>query len=841
MKGILTVLRRGIVARRIRIAAMCLAVAAAVAFLASTYVLTDTINESVQNSAAAASGGPSAVVTDANSAGGSLLAGVPVLPASLVARVRQVPGVAAAQGLAVGYATPLDSRGRAVSASASLGISVPADSRLRMLTLRGGHWPQSAGQVVVDATTASKLGLRTGSLLRVALPGGTRMFTVTGIAGFGSAASLAGATIIGFDQSAAASLLATGGNFAAIEVAGSAATSTPALAASIKAAIGNGYTVRTIAEQANHLASTIASYSNVIGTLLRAFAIIALLVAALLIANTFTITVAQRTRELALLRCVGAGRGQTAWLVLGEATLVGLAGGVTGLFGGIGLAAGLRAVLSAAGLPLPATALVVAAHTVVISLVVGVGVTIVAAFAAALRAARSRPLTALTGTETAASAGPPSWGRRVIGALFLVLGTFLLASPARRATVALGAMLFLAGLGLAGPLLVRPLTAPARGLQSAFGGISARLAGRQILRSPRRVAGTAGTLAVAVATVTIIAAIAATVTSSSALDVNRSMQAGYIITTPPRAGLTPAVTSRIGREPGVAQVTGMPCAAFSPPGGSETVCGINPATYPTFADIGVTSGRLADLMPGSIAISTVAARAQNLHVGQDIYVAYPLGGSRRQRIAAIYTYDQVAGDYLIPLAAYTRDFPPAQQTDRTVLVKAASDAQQQVHSELAALLASYPQATLNDRAGYSSKVSSGINFVATLMTGLLAVSLLIGLIAVITALALNVLERTREIGLLRAVGAGRRQVRAVIRAEALTTVVTGALTGLILGLAIGWPLALAMEGGVLGSPGIPVPLLAAILPAAIIAGLLAAAIPARRAARLSILTALHTQ
>jgi putative ABC transport system permease protein len=840
VRGIFLVLRRGIAARRARTLVVCLAVAAAVAFLTSTYVLTDTINTSVQTSAATASGGPSAVVTDANSASRSLLGGLPDLPASLVSRVRQVPGVAAAQGMAVGYATPLDIHGHAISSSASLGVSVPADSRLRVLTLRSGRWPQGAGQVVVDATTAGKLGLRAGSALRVGLPGGSRMFTVAGIAGFGSAASLAGATIVGFAPSAAASLLGTGGNFAAIEVAGTPGTSATDLAAHIKAAIGGGYTVRTSAQQADQLASTIASYSNVIGTLLRVFAIIALLVAALLIANTFTITVAQRTRELALLRCVGAGRGQTAWLVLAEGAVVGLLGGVIGLFGGIGLAVGLRSILGSVGLPLPSTPPVVSTQTVVVSLVVGIGVTVVAAFVAALRASRSRPLAALTGTETAASAGPLGWGRRIIGAFVMLLGAFLLVSAAKRATVAFGAVLLLAGLGLTGPLLVRPLTAPARGVQSAFGGISARLAGRQVLRNPRRVAGTAGTLAVAVATVTIIAAMAATVTSSSALGVSRSMRAGYIITTPPRAGLTPALTSHIAHAPGVTQVVGMPCAAFSPPGGSETVCGTDPATLPTFADIGVTSGNLADLAPGTIAISNAAAQAKNWRVGQEIPVSYPVGGSQNERIVAIFKYDQVAGDYLIPLAAYTRDFPPAQQTDRTVLVNAASGAQQQVHSELSALLTGYPQATLNDKAGYSSKVSSGINFLATLMTGLLAVSLLIGLIAVITALALSVLERTREIGLLRAVGAETRQVRAIVRAEALTTVVTGTLTGLIVGLAIGWPLALATQGGVLGSPAIPGPLLAAVLPAAIIAGLLAAAIPARRAARLNVLAALYT-
>jgi putative ABC transport system permease protein len=842
VKGIFVVLRRGVAARRARTLVLGFAVAAAVAFLASTYVLTDTINSGVQSSAAQASASASAVVTDANTFGTSLLGGVPALPASLVTRVRQVPGVTAAEGTAVGYAMPLNSQGHAIASSSSIGISVPADPRLQVLSLRGGAWPQGSGQVVVDATTAAKLGLNPGSTLQVALTSGKRTFTVTGIAGFGSAESLAGVTIVGFPSSVAAGLLGTGGKYAAVEVASAAGTSAGGLAARIRSAIGPHYTVRTTTQQADHIASVISSYSNIIGTLLRVFAIIALLVAALLIANTFAITLAQRARELALLRCVGAARGQTAWLVIWEAVVIGLAGSVAGVFGGIGLAAALRAILGRLGLPLPSAAPVVRPHTIVVSLVVGVGVTVVAASAAALRASRSRPLTALTGTEPAATSRRTGLARRIIAALVLLLAAFLL-TTGNRTPVALGSLLLLVGVGLAGPMLVRPLTAPARGLQSAVGGFTGRLAGRQMLRNPRRVAGTVGTLAVAVATVTIIAAIAATVTSSSALAVGKSLRAEYVISTPPRAGLTPTLVSRIAALPGVAQADGMQCGTFSPPGGNETVCAIDPATYSRFADVDVTNGNLSGLAAGTIAVSSTAAEGNGWHVGQRISVSYPVGGRQQDRIIAIYKYDQVAGDYLIAPAVYTQLFPPAQQTDRTILVNTAGGAQQQVNGELSSLLNAYPQATLSDKAGYGSQISSGINLVATLATALLALSLLIGLIAVITALALSVLERIREIGLLRAVGAEIRQIRAIIRAEALTTVVTGVITGVILGLVIGWPLALALENssGGLGSPGVPVPLLAAALPAAIVVGLLAAALPARRAARLNILTALHAE
>jgi putative ABC transport system permease protein len=271
-------------------------------------------------------------------------------------------------------------------------------------------------------------------------------------------------------------------------------------------------------------------------------------------------------------------------------------------------------------------------------------------------------------------------------------------------------------------MLVRPLTAPARGLQSAVGGFTGRLAGRQMLRNPRRVAGTAGTLSVAVATVTIIAAITATVTSSSALAVSKSLRAEYVISTPPRAGLSPALVSRIAALPGVAQADGMQCGTFSPPGGNETVCAIDPATCSRFADVDVLNGNLSGLAAGTIAVSSSAAEGNGWHVGQRISVSYPVGGTQPDRIIAIYNYDQVAGDYLIAPAVYTQLFPPAQQTGRTILVNTADGARQQVNGELSSLLSAYPQATLNDKAGYGSQISSGINLAATLATALLALS-----------------------------------------------------------------------------------------------------------------------
>jgi putative ABC transport system permease protein len=473
-------------------------------------------------------------------------------------------------------------------------------------------------------------------------------------------------------------------------------------------------------------------------------------------------------------------------------------------------------------------------------LAVGLGVTVVAAGAAAARAARSRPLAALTAPADAPPRGP-GWARRVAAPVILLAGAVPLARGVGTATVALGALLLLAGAGLAAPMLLRPLTAPSRHLLAAVIGVPGRLAGREMLRNPRRVAGAAATLAVAVAMIAIVSAFAATITSSSALDVTRSLRADYVISTPPQSGLDPALAGRIARLPGVASVAGMPCGVFQAPGFSEKLCGIDPAAYARLVDPHVSAGRLADLTGGTMAVSARTAARTNWHLGQTLSIAYPLGGRRPVRIVALYDYDEVAMGYLIPATDFAHAFPPAQQSYETLLVGAEPGAAQQLRGPLAALLAAYPQATLDDRAGYTHQVTAGIDLLATVLTGLLALSLLIGLLSTATTLALTVLERTREIGLLRAIGAEARQIRTIIRAEALSTVITGAIIGVVLGLAIGWPLARAIDGRVIGPPVVPLPLLAAIVPAAVLAGLLAAAVPARRAARLDLLTALRAE
>jgi len=530
-------------------------------------------------------------------------------------------------------------------------------------------------------------------------------------------------------------------------------------------------------------------------------------------------------------------------LVLAEAALIGLVGGVVGLLGGICLAVGLRAALGGLGLPLPAAAPVIAARTVVVSMVVAIGVTSVAASAATLRAAHSRPLAALSSHETATEQRQVGRARPFTAGLVALAGAYLLAASSSLASVGLGALCLIIGAGLAGPMLVRPLTAPARWLLSGVTGFGGRLAGRQMLRNPRRVAGSVAALAVAVATVTVVAALAATFTSSQTLDVRRSLRADYVITTPSNSGFAPSVASeRISHLPGVTTAVGIPCGTFQAPGvGSETLCGINPATLSSVVDLDVTSGRLSDLTGGTIAISARTSDRSNWHLGEVIPATYPVGGTHPTRLVAIYDYEEVAGSILIPLTDYNRQFPPAKQVDQTILVRAAPGAGTQVHSELTRVLGDYPQATLDDKTGYSNQVSSGIDFLATLVIGLLALSLLIGLISVTTTLALGVVERTREIGLLRAVGAQAQQIRTIIRTEALATVTTGALTGLALGLAIGWPLATAIEVYILGPPGVPIPLIVAVLPTAMLSGLLAAAIPARHAGHLDILTALCTE
>lgn len=815
-----------------------LAIAAAVAFLAATFVLTDTTNAAVRHAAGA--GGASVVVTDDSGLGGNPLAGASTLPAGLVTQIQHIPGVAAAEGLVAAPVVPLNQAGHPLGALAAIGLSIPTDPRLQILTLRQGSWPTGADRVVLDTSTAAALGIGPGGTARIGLPGGVRSFTVTGTIGYGSAANLGGIAILGFPAAAAPTLLGTGGGYAAVEVAATPDLAPASLADRIRSVIGPRHSVRTVAQQSAQLAATLTAQVGVIGTILSVFAGVAIVVGALLIATTFTVTIAGRTQQLALLRCVGASRSQVAGLVLAEAGLLGLAGSILGLAGGVGLAAALRAVLGALGLPVPAAAPQILPHTILASLGVGVGVSALAALTAAVRAARTRPLAALSGTTGTNQPGRLTWPRRVAALLLAAAGAAGLLTATGKAPVAAAALALIVGAGLGAPGLVGPLTAPTRALGTRMFGICGRIAGCSMGRNPRRVAAAGGTLAVAVATVAVIATMATTFGVDSAADVTASVRADYLITTPPQTGLDPALPARLATLPGVGAVTGLPRGGFQADTFSDSVIGVDPAALPGLLDLGITAGQLRDLGPDTMAVSARTADRDGWHLGQIVPISYPLGGTHPVRIVALYSYDQVAGGHLIPLSDFQRGFPAAQQGDYTILVAAHPGATAQVHTQLTAALADYPQASLTDRAGFITQATSGIDLLATLMTGLLVLSLLIGLLSVATTLALTILERTREIGLLRAIGATRTQIHTIVRAEAITTVLTGALAGAALGVGIGWALARAFDGRLLGGLGVPWPLLAAVIPAGIAAGLIAAAIPARRASRLNILDALHT-
>ena len=315
-----------------------------------------------------------------------------------------------------------------------------------------------------------------------------------------------------------------------------------------------------------------------------------------------------------------------------------------------------------------------------------------------------------------------------------------------------------------------------------------------------------------------------------------------MVGTSPHATLDTSLAARVAAVPGVAGTAPVPCGIVKFPGDSERACGIDPATFGRFDDLHVTSGSLADLTPGTIAVSALSAARTGWHLGQTVPVAFPVGGTRNVRVAALFDDEAIASAYLIPAVDYAQRFPASLRNDYLILVTAAPGRSGAVHAALAALLADYPQAYLDDKAGFIHRTVSGIDLLTTMMTGLLALSLLIGLLSVTTSLALSVLERTRETGLLRAIGAEARQIKALIRAEAVAAVTTGTAAGVLLGLGIGWPLARGiMLGHLHGGAAVPGTLLAVVVPAAVVAGLLAAAVPARRAARMDVLESLAAQ
>jgi putative ABC transport system permease protein len=847
---------KGVVAHRFRYALTALSVLLGVAFIAGTFVLTDTMNHTFDNLYSQIYSGTAAVVraTQPFDPGLSFTSERQQLDASLAATVAAVPGVRAVAPDITGYAQLVGKSGKPIGMAAggppTLGTAwtgVPGLNALRLMS--GGQPPRAPGDVVIDKHSADVGHLKAGDTVRILTKAGPGTYTITGIATWGTADSPLGASIAAFTPATAARLLGQPGKVSQLNVAASPGVSQDTLVARIQAAIHrpgievvSGQSITAEGQQSVHQALSF------FGTFLLTFGFIALFVGAFVIFNTFSIVVAQRLRELALLRAVGASRRQVTGAVLGESLFTGLVASAAGVGAGIGLAVALKAGLSALGLDLPASGLVVSPRTVAIGLLAGTLITVVAAIAPARRASRVPPVTALQ--DVAAEPSRPPARRTAAGAALVAVGlaaggTGLFGGvPGRMPLVGAGAVALFVGIAALGPFIARPACRLLGALAARYG-TAGRLGQQNAMRNPSRTAATAAALMVGVTLVSMTTVLAASMKASVGSVLDSALRADFVVSSGAAAGgagggFSPDLERSLAALPQVADVAGIRSGMVRVFGAVTPVVAVDPAKAAPLVDVGVTAGDLARMTPSGIAVSARAAADRGLRLGSAVTLTYPTTGTRTYTVQAVYSVREVAGDYVLPLAAATANFPQA--LDLAAFVRLAPGVSTAAaRPAVSRVLAAYPNVTLQDQAQYKAQQEQQVNQLLNLVYGLLALALVVALIGIANTLALSVHERTRELGLLRAVGMTRRQLRASVRLEALVISLFGAAEGLVLGVLLGCAVVAGLRSQGVTTLAVPVGQLIGLAALAGVAGLLAAVVPSRRAARLDVLAAIATE
>ncbi len=866
---------RDLVHHRLRLVATVVAIVLGVGFVSGTLVLTDTIRASLQTLLGQGGAGIGVVVTahsavaPSGSSPSSPVASAP-MSAEVIGRVEAVPGVVAADGQVVGSVQLLRPDGRPVGSSfaPSLGISVGTVPSLRVLTLRSGRFPSGPTQMVVDVATARAQHYHLGSKVRVAGAIPAHAFTVVGTVGYGSSDNLAGATLAGFDLPTAQAVTGLVGKVQSVLVQVALGTSDQVLATRIARVLGPGYTVQTGAQYRRQSVASLGAGTGFLATALLIFAGVSLFVGAFIIFNTFSIIVAQRSRELALLRCLGAYRRQLLTMVLGESALVGTVSSVIGLFVGIGLAAGLRGLLALLGVSLPSTSPQILPRTVVVSLVVGTVVTMAAAVLPARRASRASPLAAL-GDGTASDAGSSVLLRSLVGVALALTGATLLVvglfghGNGRAIETGAGAAALLLAISAFGPALAPPLAGVIGRPFARLAKLPGHLARENAMRHPRRTSSTAAALMIGISLVTLVAVFAQTFKASLASSLANGLTADGIVTpvSVTNTGFTTSLAATLAADRHFASVTGLeqgyaavrpvppvppalPSGRRSPVGApvtTEQVLGVNVTAF--LADIALTvhagSIRALDSSVDTVALSRSYATAHHLRVGGAVEATFPTSGTRRLRVVGIFSDPtKVSGSLLVSRAAFAVHYP-VERTDEAVILRWAPGVTPT--RGLAALhqaLAPYPQVKGQNRAQYLSTQETSINQLVELVGALLALAIIIALFGIVNTLALSVMERTREIGLLRVLGMSRRQLRSMVRWESVIIALLGSLLGVVVGLGFAWVLVRSLRSRGLTAFAVPWETLVVMVALSALAGVLAAVLPARRAARVDLLEAL---
>jgi putative ABC transport system permease protein len=817
-------------------------------FVAGTFVLSDSIRSTLDGLFNQAAKGVDVVVrgTDAGTEnqGGSSRA---ALPLTLEPTLAAVPGVKRVVPDLVGNILIAGKDGTAVRSGGAPGLGFSwADEENQSFSLVDGRGPTTAGEVAVEERTLDLSGLKVGDTTKAVLGDDVRDVKIVGEVSFGSG-TLFGATAVLVDEATARALFAPDGRVPDFQLEATSGTSESTLrdaVAKVLPADGEAITVTTYNEENQATADTALGF---VTTFLLVFALIALFVGAFIIFNTFAMIVAQRTRELALLRAVGASRRQVMLVVLGEAVIVGAVGSIAGIGLGILVAAGAKAALRAfVGVDLSSD-LPIALRTVAASVVVGVVVTVVGAMLPARRAGRVAPVAAMRDDLTIAPKGLRLRG--LVGTAMVILGATALGLAVTRDDVAwivagIGAAVVVLGALVAAPVTTRPVVRVIAWPFASLSGVVGRLARENALRVPRRTATTASALMIGLALISALAVVAQSTKSSVADIIGTEVRSDYVLAGGGAVAVPGSVAPAVARLDGVASVASIGGVGLALDGRDVFAASTDAQALDDNFVVTMRSGALDALDRGEILVSETTATENGWTTGTRLNGA--VGGLSQQTLVVGGVFKdlqsfQGAGAF-VSTALYEKAVPASQRFVQNVFVRAAPGADlAALRSSLVDLVKPYLVVSVQDGEEFKNSAADSVNFILNLLYALLLFSVVIAVLGIVNTLALSVFERTREIGLLRAVGLGRRQLSGMITIEAVTTAVFGAVLGTALGLGLGIALQRGLASQGLDRLAIPWSTVAVVLVASAVVGVLAAILPAIRATRLNILEAIATE
>ena len=830
---------KSLLARKLRLLLSAMAVVLGVSFVVGAFVLTDSLGRTFDDLFATVNKNIAVDVRGVEKANGTASddfggVGRDDVPVATLERLRAVDGVAEAQPSVFGTAVLVGSDRKPVTGTGAPTIGgawVPSDVLNQQRVVEGSA-PSGPDQIAIDPALADKAEKKVGDSAVVLTRSGQQQFRIVGLVRYANGKdSLGGESYVYTDLPTAQKVFQVSG-YSEIYLSARDGVSQQELRDRVASALPARTEAITGTQLADEQASDVQEGIGFLNTFLLVFAAVALFVGAFIIFNTFSILVAQRTKELALMRALGASKRQVTRSVLIEAVAVGGIASVVGLAAGIGVAIGLQGLFRAFGAGLPSADLVIEPRTIIVAFAVGIIVTSAAALLPARRAAKVPPIAAMRDAATP----DRSLFRQIVGGMVLLVAGAVAMTMGLTGSalwvLGLGTVLAFLGVALLSPLLARPVTGT---LGTLFArGLPGRLGKQNSQRNPRRTASTAAALMIGLALVSAVGVLGASFKESIRKTVDNALGADFVLDTS-TTGMTADTVKALSEQPGVGTTTPFRQARVELNGDESYPIALPASAIGQTVAVTKETGSLTDLGPGTVIVASSTAEDKGLSVGSTVKTDYPDGTSESLRVVGTYEDNELVGNYVVSEDAGTHFDQPLYEV---ALVKVAPGADAgQVRAALEKTIEPYPNVSLQDRSEFVGEVTGQIDQLVTFFSLLLALSVGIAILGIVNTLALSVLERTRELGLLRAVGMSRRQVKRMVRVEAVLVAVFGGLLGLAVGAVFGVALQRALRGEGVTELAFPVGQLTIYLVLAAVAGVLAAWLPARRAAKLNVLQA----